>query len=119
MKNMNNMDMDNMNNITLYFCGTYLLINESEGGSNCMFHAVGDLDVVISESSHDSLQINCMNQIMEMYKADPFLLSPLYQSNRPWRMLNVDLPKYLDLQRTPANGELSWTCYLLVLCMVC
>ena len=55
---MNNMDMDNMNNIALYICGTYLFLNESEGGSNCMFHAVGDLDVVIGESSHNSLQIN-------------------------------------------------------------
>ena len=51
-----------------------------------MFHAVGALDVVIDEPSHDSLQVSCMNQIMEMYKSDPFLLLSLYQSNRPGRM---------------------------------
>ena len=31
MNNMNNMDMDNMENIVPYSCGTYLLPNESAG----------------------------------------------------------------------------------------
>ena len=47
MKNTNNMDMDNMNNIALYFCGIYLLPNESTGDFKCLFHSVGALDVVI------------------------------------------------------------------------
>ena len=66
MKNTNNMDMDNMNNIALYFCGIYLLPNESTGDGNCLFHAGRDLDVVIGESSHDSTQVNFTNQTMEM-----------------------------------------------------
>ena len=41
---------------------------------------------------------------MEMYKADPFLLSSLYQSNRPGRMPKMDLPYYLDLQ----NNNIQW-----------
>ena len=64
MKNMNNMNMDNMDSIVLYFRGIYLLPNEFTGDGNCMFHAVGALDLVIIESSHDSLQVNFMNQIM-------------------------------------------------------
>ena len=39
-----------------------------------------------------------------MYKSDPLLLSYLYQSNRPGRIINVDLPKYLYLQ----NNNFQW-----------
>ena len=92
MDNMDNMDMDNMDNIAIYFRRVYLLPNESTGYGNGMFHTFGALDVVIGESSHDSLRVSCMDQIMEMYKSDPFLLLSLYQSNRPGRMLNMDLP---------------------------
>ena len=74
MNNMKNMYMDNMDNIALYFCGIYLLLNESAGYGNCMFHAVGASDVVIGESSHHSLRVNLITQIMEMYTDDPFLL---------------------------------------------
>ena len=108
---MNDMDMDNMDNITLYFCGIYLLPNESAGGGNCLFHAVGASDVVIGESFHDSLRFNFMNKIMEMYKSDPLLLSSLYQNNRPGRMPNVDLPKYIDLQKN--NDQWGTKLYML------
>ena len=40
MNNMNNMDMDNMENIVPYSCGTYLLPNES----------AGEFDLFIQES---------------------------------------------------------------------
>ena len=60
------MDMGNMDNIALYFLGIYLLPNEFAEDGNCMFHAVGALGVVIVEHSHDSLQVNCINQIMDM-----------------------------------------------------
>ena len=90
---------DNMDNIVLYFRRIYLLPNDSAGDGKCMFHVVGASDVVIGESSHVSLQVNWMNQIMDKNKADPLLLSSLYQSNRTGWMLNVDLPKYLDLQK--------------------
>ena len=58
---MNNTDMENIDNIALYFREIYLLPNESTGDGNCMLNAVRALDVLISESSHDSLQVNCMN----------------------------------------------------------
>ena len=33
-------------------------------------------------------------------------------------MINTDLPKYLIHKRTTANGELNWTYYFLVSCIV-
>ena len=55
MNNTDNIDIDNMDNIVLYFCGIYLLPNEYAGVGKCLLHAVGALDVVFGESSHDIL----------------------------------------------------------------
>ena len=81
--------MENIDNIALYLYGIYLLPNEFTGYGNYLFHAVVALDVVIGASYHDSLQVNYMNKVMEMYKYDPFLLSYFYRSNRPGQMRNV------------------------------
>ena len=86
-----------MENIALYSHGIYLLPNESTGDDNYMLHEVGASGVLIGEYSQDNIKINCMNHIMDIYKYAMFLLLSLYQSNRNGRMLNVDLPKYLDL----------------------
>ena len=100
-----------MDNIALCFCGIYLLPNESAGYGSYMFHAFGALYVVIGESSHSSLHVNFMNQIMEIYEDDLFLSSSLYQSNRLGRIINKDLPKYLDLQ----NNNSQWKTQLGIL----
>ena len=58
------MDMENMDNSALYLLEIYLLTNEYVGDGNCMFNTIGAYNVVIRESSHNSLQVNFMNQIM-------------------------------------------------------
>ena len=72
--------------------------------------------MVIGESSHNSLRVSRMNQIMEMYKFDPFILSDLYHSNRPGRIINVDLPKYWYLQNN--NGQYGTQLYMLFISIV-
>ena len=47
MNNMNNMEMDNMDNIMLYFRGIYLLPNESAEDGNWMFVGYPNQDTIL------------------------------------------------------------------------